>query len=87
MDQLLAPPPIEGAVEELRTTGELPDVLAALEEGDQERALELILAAIPDAQPEHRDRLREVAVAIFDHLGQDDPIAASYRRRLAAALY
>jgi putative thioredoxin len=87
MDQLLAPPPIEGAVEELRTTGELPDVLAALEEGDQERALELILAAIPDAQPEHRDLLREVAVAIFDHLGQDDPIAASYRRRLAAALY
>jgi putative thioredoxin len=87
LDQLLAPPRIEGVLDELRESGDLPDVLAALEAGDPERALELILAAVLEAAPEERDRLREVAVAIFDDLGQDDPRAAAYRRRLATALY
>ena len=50
-DELLAPPKIEGAIAELRESGELPDVLAALEAGDPERALELILDAIPAALP------------------------------------
>ncbi|MGZ8203280.1 MAG: tetratricopeptide repeat protein [Burkholderiales bacterium] len=31
--------------------------------------------------------MREVMVAIFKELGQDDPVAASYRRRLATTLY
>jgi thioredoxin-like negative regulator of GroEL len=30
---------------------------------------------------------RELAVAIFEHLGHEDPVAVAYRRRLAAALY
>ena len=34
-----------------------------------------------------RERLREVAVALFELLGQDDPVASGYRRRLATALY
>jgi putative thioredoxin len=87
LDQLLAPPPIEGVLEELRATGEHPDVLAALDANEPERALELILDAVADAAPAERERLREVAVAIFDDLGQDDPLAAAYRRRLASALY
>jgi putative thioredoxin len=87
VDELLAPPRIEEVLEELRASGELPDVLAALEAGDSERALELILEGISDGLPENRERLRELAVAIFDHLGQDDPLAVSYRRRLATALY
>ena len=87
LDGLLAPPRIDGAVEELRASGELPDVLAALEAGENDRALELILAAIPDAPRERRERLRELAVAIFDDLGQDDPVTVDYRRRLATALY
>jgi putative thioredoxin len=87
LDQLLAPPAIEGAVEELRTSGELADVLAALDEGDHERALDLILDLIPDAPLDERDRLRELAVAIFDELGHEDPRTVSYRRRLATALY
>jgi putative thioredoxin len=86
-DQLLAPPRLEGAIEELRANGELPDVLAALEAGDPERALELILEAVADAPTEDRDRLRELAVGIFEDLGQDDPRTVSYRRRLASALY
>jgi putative thioredoxin len=87
LDQLLAPPRVGAAIEELRASGELPDVLAALEEGDYERALELILASIPQAPRDERDRLRLLAVAIFDDLGHEDPRTVSYRRRLATALY
>ena len=87
LDELLAPPRIEAVIEELRGSGELPEVLAALEADDVERALDLILDEIPAAEPDERDRLRELAVAIFDDLGHDDPRTVSYRRRLATALY
>jgi len=42
---------------------------------------------VPSAVGDERDRLREVAVALFDRLGPDDPVAVDYRRRLATALY
>ncbi len=87
VDELLAPPRLAGVLEDLRASGEHPDVLEALDAGDPERALGLILDAVPEAAPDERDRLRELAVAIFDHLGQDDPRVAAYRRRLATALY
>ena len=60
---------------------------SALEAGDESSALDLILAAVAVAPLPERDRLRELAVAIFDHLGQDDPVAVAYRKRLATALY
>jgi thioredoxin len=87
VDELVAPPRLEGVLEDLRARGELPDVVAALDDGDAERALELILEAIPDAPRETRERLRDVAVAIFDDLGHDHPVTVPYRRRLATALY
>ena len=87
VDELLAPPQIVGLVEELRSSGELPDVLSALEAGDKERALDLLIAAIPDASPDDRERLRDLAVAVFEDLGHDDPLTVTYRRRLATALY
>jgi thioredoxin len=87
LDGLLAPPRLEGLVEELRASGELPEVVAALDVGDSGKALELLLTAVEGAVPEERNRLREVAVAIFDALGHDDPVTVSYRRRLATALY
>lgn len=87
VDRLLAPPPIEGVLEELRASGDHSDVLTALEAGDHEGALELIITAIGVEPTEQRDRLRQLAVAIFDHLGQDDPVAVSYRRKLATTLY
>jgi putative thioredoxin len=87
VDELLAPRPLEQALADLRSSGDLPEVLTALEAGDDERALELILGAIDDAPVESRGRLRELAVAIFDHLGPDDPVTVAYRRRLASALY
>ncbi len=87
LDELLAPPRIEAVVSELRATGELPDVLQALEAGEPERALDLVLDAIPDASPERREWLRELALAVFQDLGQEDPVTVAYRRRLASALY
>ena len=87
VDALLAPPAIDSLLVELAESGELPDVYSALEAGHHERALELILDAIPDAGADERDRLRELAVAVFDRLGQDDPVTVAFRRRLATALY
>ena len=87
LDDLLAPPRVARMIEALRESGDLPEVLAALEAEDHERALDLVLAAIADAAPEQRERLREVAVAVFDDLGHDDPLTVAYRRKLATALY
>ena len=87
VDALLAPPALDGLLAELRENGELPEVHDALEAGDYERALELVLDAIPAAPAEERERLREVAVAIFDRLGHDHAVTVAYRRRLATALY
>jgi len=87
LDQLLAPPRVGAVIEELRANGDLPDVLAALERDDHERALELILDKIPEAPRDERNRLRDLAVAIFDDLGHEDPTTIAYRRRLATALY
>lgn len=87
VDELLAPPRLEGALAELRASSDLPEVVSALEHGDEGRALDLILDAIAEAAPADRNRLRDLAVAIFDHLGHDDPTSIAYRKRLATALY
>jgi putative thioredoxin len=87
LDELLAPPRLAAILDQLRETRELPEVLTALEADQPERALDLILGEIPEAPPERREFLREVALAIFEDLGQDDPVATTYRRRLATALY
>ncbi len=87
LDELLAPPRADILVEELRAAGELPVVVAALDAGDVEGALRFIVEAVPAASEDGRERLREVAVALFDRFGSDDPVVSRYRRRLAAALY
>lgn len=87
VDDLLAPPRIDGVMDELRESRELPAVLAALESDQPERALDLILDEIPGSPPDRRERLRELAVAVFDQLGHEDPVTVSYRRKLASALY
>ena len=74
-------------LEELRAGGELPAVVAALDGDDVEGALRLLVEAVPTAAGADRERLREVAVALFEQLGSDDSLATTYRRRLAAALY
>jgi putative thioredoxin len=87
LDDLLAPPRADALVEELRASGELPEVVEALDAGDVERALDLLVTAVPAAEGDERERLRDVTVALFERLGQDDPLVAGYRRRLATALY
>ena len=64
----------------------LAPALAALEAGETERGLELLLGLLPDAGAELRDRIRQVMVGVFTELGQDDPLAARYRRRRLRAL-
>jgi thioredoxin-like negative regulator of GroEL len=62
-------------------------VLAALEAGDHERALDLLLDEVGKAEGDRRDRLRELMVAIFAELGQEHPLSVRYRRQLATTLY
>jgi putative thioredoxin len=87
LDELLAPPRVAGIVEALRESGDLPEVLAALEADEPESALDLVLDEIAASSPERREWLRELALAVFHDLGQEDPVTVAYRRRLAAALY
>ena len=87
LDELLAPPRADVLLAELRASGELPDVVSLLDRDDVEGALAWIVEGVGAAAPEQRDRLREVAVALFEQLGPDHAVAATYRRRLAAALY
>jgi putative thioredoxin len=87
LDAVLAPPRADALVEELRATGELPDVVEALDAGDMERALELLVGAVPGAERDEQERLRDIAVALFERVGHDDPVVTDYRRRLATALY
>jgi putative thioredoxin len=61
--------------------------LAAIEQGDAERGLTLLLEAIRSASGEERDRLRKIMVGVFADLGQNHPLALRYRRELATALY
>jgi putative thioredoxin len=65
---------------------DLADAFAALDTGDREHALELLLDTLPSADGS-RDDVRKVIVGILDELGVDDPLARESRRKLAAALY
>jgi putative thioredoxin len=67
----------------------VPDLtmaFAALDEGDNEQALDLLIEAIPLAR-NSRDAIRRVVVGILDELGLDHPLASTSRARLASAIY
>jgi putative thioredoxin len=68
------------------TDPDLSDAFAALDAGQTERALDLLLAALPAANGV-KDDVRRVVVGILDELGADSDLARESRRRLAAALY
>jgi putative thioredoxin len=88
LDELLAPSAGEQLLAELRESGKRPELLAALETGDYEGALELLLREVQDeADPERRDELRRLMVALFDELGPEHPLSVRFRRQLAFALY
>jgi len=78
LDELTKPPVSE--------TLEDPEIASALADGDWERAFEILLERVA-ADPESRDRTRELMVALFSELGHEHPLTVQYRRRLASALY
>ena len=87
LDGLFGPDAGEQLLAELSQSGEFPEILGPLAEGDYERALEWLMGEVPGADDDGRARVREVSVEIFNHLGVEHPVATAYRRRLAAALY
>lgn len=65
----------------------LDQAFAAWDADDPAAALEALQAEIAsETDPERRDLLRRVMVAIFTELGPSHPLASEHRRRLAAAL-
>jgi|SRR5919198_1012652 putative thioredoxin len=81
LDELTKPPVAE-------TLADDPEVADALAAGDYERALQTLLARLEAATDAGaREEIRDLMVRIFLELGQEHPLASSYRRRLAASLY
>jgi putative thioredoxin len=82
-------PAARAALTRLESAGDpaLGPGLNALEAGETERGLQLLLDALAGADAAVRDRIRQVMVGVFADLGQDHPLSAEYRRRLSSALY
>ncbi|HEY5428072.1 MAG TPA: tetratricopeptide repeat protein, partial [Solirubrobacteraceae bacterium] len=68
-----------GAADDVRSA------FQALDAGDHERALDLLIGYLPSADGA-RDDIRRLVVGILDELGVDNPVARESRRRLATAL-
>jgi putative thioredoxin len=76
----------DGLAARARLAGD-PELEAAFEawdRGDPGTALDVLQDALAD--PDRRDDVRRVMVAIFTELGADHPLAREHRRRLSAAL-
>jgi putative thioredoxin len=65
---------------------DLDEAFEALDTGDVERGVDLLIAALASADG-HKDDVRKVIVGALDELGVEHPLARDARRRLAAALY
>jgi putative thioredoxin len=87
LDRLSGPAASERLLQELTASGEFPEILGPLAEHDYERVLEWLLGELGNADPERRERIREIMVELFGELGPEDPVATRYRRRLASTLY
>jgi putative thioredoxin len=68
-------------------SGPLAPAERAAAEGRFQEALETFLAAVQNGGEEDRKQAREAMLKVFSVLGEDDPLTAEYRRRLAAALF
>jgi putative thioredoxin len=66
-------------------SGPLANAERAAAEGRYAEALEGFLAQV--GSPDERDAAREAMLKLFSVLGDDDPLVAEYRPKLAAALY
>jgi hypothetical protein len=70
-DRIYEPYALEGraAARGTAQSGEEPEIVAALEAGEQEQTLALLLGAAAAGDDERRERVRELAVALFGELG------------------
>jgi putative thioredoxin len=75
---------LQARIELTREGNEPEAAFQAWDEGDYERALELLQESLISSS--ERDRVRKVMVAIFTELGPDSELASRHRRRLASAL-
>jgi putative thioredoxin len=66
---------------------ELRDAFAALDAGETERGLDVLIEAIPANGDDRREDLRRAVVGVLDDLGVEHPLARESRRKLATALY
>jgi putative thioredoxin len=65
-----------------------PEVAEALRAKEYERALQTVLARVQTVRtPEERNAARDLMVQIFQELGQEHPLASTYRKKLAAAIF
>ncbi|MCW2965139.1 MAG: trxA [Actinomycetia bacterium] len=65
-----------------------PEIAEALKAKDYERALQTLLERVETVKtPEERNAARELMVQIFQELGQEHPLASTYRKKLAAAIF
>jgi len=87
LDQLAGPSATEQVLAELKDSGEAPDVAAALETNDHERALGLLLEEVGKADGAGKQRLGHYMIALFGDLGSEHPLSLRYRRQLSTALY
>jgi thioredoxin len=87
LDELTGPAASERVAAALAGSGELPAVVAALEAGDEERALGLLVDETVAAEGDRRGRLLELTLALFGDLGPEHPLTVRYRRALAARLF
>lgn len=71
----------------LAKAGVVAEAFAALDRGDREAALDVLLAAIPQADSDVREQLRQAVIGILSDLPPGDETAIGYRRRLSTALY
>jgi putative thioredoxin len=65
---------------------DLSEAFRALDAGNTEQALDLLIGALASADGT-REEIRRVVVGILEGLGVEHPLARQYRRRLASALY
>ena len=87
LDGLTGPSEASRLVEELREQGARPELVHAVEEERWADAFEHLMGELNGADPETRDEVRRLMVALFGELGQEHPLSVQYRRKLATALY
>ena len=80
----------EGLAARLRLEDDehLREAFAALDDGEQQRGLDALIAAIAGSEDaDRREDLRRAVVGVLDELGVEHPLARESRRKLASALY